>query len=340
MQGKTLGDLTEYLGGTLYGDPLATITGLGTLDSASASEISFLANPKYAAKVAASRALAVVAASETSCPNTIVVANPHLAYAKLLTLFTTRPRAVRGIMAGAHVGENFTAGCEVTIHPGAIIGDNVTIGERVTIYPNVTIYAGVTLGDDVVLHSGVAVREGCRIGSRVTIHNNAVIGADGFGYSPDGQKWYKVPQVGIVIIEDDVEIGAGTTVDRAAITTTRIGRGTKIDNLVQIAHNCQIGEDCVIVAQAGIAGSTKLGSHVTIGGQTAIVGHLTIGDNASVSGKSGVFADVAPGAIVSGTPAIPHQTRLRAAVIFPRLPEMHKTIKSLLKRVNKIDGQG
>ena len=193
------------------------------------------------------------------------------------------------------------------------------------------------LGDDVTLHSGVSVREGCRIGSRVTIHNGSIIGADGFGYSPDGDSWFKVPQVGIVIIEDDVEIGANTTIDRAAVETTRIGRGTKIDNLVQVAHNCQIGENCIIVAQAGIAGSVTLGRRVTMGGQAAVADHVTIGEKTMISGQSGVFNNVAAGSILSGTPAIPHQARLKAAAVFPHLPEMRKTLSKLGNRMAKVE---
>jgi UDP-3-O-[3-hydroxymyristoyl] glucosamine N-acyltransferase len=240
-------------------------------------------------------------------------------------------------MAGSFIGEGVYMGQEVTIYPGASICDGVRIGDRTTIYPNVTLYEDVVLGNDVTLHSGVSVREGSRIGNRVTIHNGAVIGGDGFGYSPDGDAWYKIPQIGIVIIEDDVEIGANVTVDRAALETTRIGRGTKIDNHVQVAHNCQIGENCIIVAQAGIAGSTRLGNHVLIGGQAAIADHLTIGDNAQISGQSGVFNSVESGAVMSGTPAIPHKSRLKAAAVYPLLPEMRKTISKLGNRMTKVE---
>jgi len=240
-------------------------------------------------------------------------------------------------MAGAFVGENVTIGTEVSIYPGAYIGNGVTIGDRATIHPNVTLYEGVTLGNDVTLHAGVSVREGSQIGSRVIVHNGSVIGGDGFGYAPNDECWFKIPQIGTVIIEDDVEIGSNSTIDRAALETTRIGRGTKIDNLVQIAHNCQIGENCIIVAQAGIAGSTRLGKHVTLGGQVAIVDHLIIGDNAMISGQSGVFNNLAAGAVVSGTPAIPHQSRLKSAAVFPHLPEMRKTLSKLKTRMTKME---
>ena len=336
---KTLRELANHLDGETLGDPSVLIMGLGTLDSAEAGQITFLANPKYAAKVETTRASAIVLPPSANGfgRNGIVVANPYLAFAKLLTLFTKQTRTARGVMDGAFVGAGVTMGKDVTVYPGAYIGDGVCIGARATIYPNVTLYEGVVLGDDVTLHAGVSVREGSRIGNRVTVQNGAVIGGDGFGYAPDGDGWFKIPQIGTVIIEDDVEIGANTTIDRAALETTRIGRGTKIDNLVQIAHNCQIGENCVIVAQAGIAGSTTLGKHVTLGGQVAIVDHLVIGDNAMISGQSGVFNNVAAGAVLSGTPAIPHQARLKSAAVFPHLPEMRKTLSRLKNRMTKVE---
>jgi len=336
---KTLLELAVYLGGRVNGDPSVTIGGLGTLDNAVAGQITFLANPRYAAKVETTTASAIVltAAAETFGRNVIIVDNPYLAFAKLLTFFTSRPRIARGVMPGAFIGVGVTIGTEPSIYPGATIADKVCIGDRVTIHPNVTLYDGVVLGDDVTLHAGVSIREGCRIGNRVTIHNGAVIGSDGFGYAPDGQSWFKIPQIGIVVIGDDVEIGANTTVDRAALETTRIGRGTKIDNLAQIAHNCQIGEDCIIVAQVGIAGSVTLGRHVTLGGQAAIVDHATIGENAMISGQSGVFGNVAAGAIVSGTPAMPHQARLKCAAVYPYLPEMRKSLGKLAKRMKEVE---
>ncbi len=338
---KTLQELADYLGGTIVGNPTVVIRGLGTLDDAVEGQISFLANKKYALKVASTRASAVIIPPDTDHfgHNAIVVANPYLAFAKLLTLFSTRPRNVRGIMEGAHVDKGAVIGTEASVYPGTYIADRVLIGDRVTLHPNVTLYEGVVIGDDVTLHAGVSVREGCRIGNRVTIHNGTVIGGDGFGYAPDGNSWFKIPQIGNVVIEDDVEIGSNSAVDRAALETTRIGRGTKIDNLVQVAHNCSIGDDCIIAAQAGIAGSAKLGEHVSLGGQVAIVGHVMIGNNAMISGQSGVFGSVAPGEILSGTPAISHQKRLKAAAVFPHLPEMRKTLAKIGSRLTRAEEQ-
>jgi UDP-3-O-[3-hydroxymyristoyl] glucosamine N-acyltransferase len=338
---KTLQELADYLGGHVIGDPTVSIGGLGTLDSATEGQITFLANPKYAFKVKTTCASAVIIPpnADPFDHNAVIVASPYLAFAKLLTLYSARPRHVRGIMDGAHVDKGAVIGREASIYPGTFIGEGVRIGDRVTLHPNVTLYEGVVLGDDVTLHAGVSVREGCRIGSRVTIHDGTVIGGDGFGYAPDGRSWFKIPQIGNVVIEDDVEIGANSAVDRAALETTRIGRGTKIDNLVQVAHNCTIGDDCIIVAQTGIAGSVKLGRHVSLGGQVAIVDHAVIGDNAVISGQSGVFGSVAPDEILSGTPAIPHQARLRSAAVFPHLPEMRKTLARLGNRMAKVEEQ-
>ncbi len=338
---RNIAELADYLGGSVTGDPSLVITGLGTLDNAGDGQITFLANEKYASKVVTTKASAIVfhTLSDTCGRNGIIVTNPYLAFAKLLTLFASRERVARGIMSGAHVGADVVIGEEVSIYPGACVGDRVQLGNRVTLHANVTVYEGAVLGDDVTLHAGVSVREGCRIGNRVTIHNGTVIGGDGFGYVPDGEGWFKIPQVGVVIIDDDVEIGVNCSIDRAALDVTRIGRGTKIDNLVQIAHNCQIGPDCMIVAQTGIAGSTTLGKHVTLGGQVAVVDHLTIGDNAMISGQSGVFNNVEAGAVLSGTPAIAHQARLKSAAVFPHLPEMKKKLIKLEKRMLKVEEQ-
>ena len=338
---KTLQELADILGCLIIGDPTVSIGGLGALETATEGQITFLANPKYAFKVKTTRATAVIITPDVDPfgHNALIVENPYLAFAKLLTLFSSSPRHARGIMDGAHVDKGAVIGKDASVYPGAFVADGVRIGERVTLHPNVTLYEGVVVGDDVTLHAGVSIREGCRIGNRVVIHNGTVIGGDGFGYAPDGNSWFKIPQVGNVVIEDDVEIGANSAVDRAALETTRIGRGTKIDNLVQVAHNCTIGDDCVIVAQTGIAGSVILGRHVTLGGQVAIVDHAVIGDNAVISGQSGVFGSVAPDEILSGTPAIPHLLRLRAAAVFPHLPEMRKTLARMGNRLARVEEQ-
>jgi UDP-3-O-[3-hydroxymyristoyl] glucosamine N-acyltransferase len=242
-------------------------------------------------------------------------------------------------MDGAMVGSNVVLGDDITIYPGAYVADGVKIGNRVVLYPGAVLYEGVEIGDDTAIHANVTVREGCRIGGRVIIHGGVVIGSDGFGYAPDGKAYQKIPQIGIVVIEDDVEIGSNTTVDRAALGITLIRRGTKIDNLVQIAHNCIIGENCIIVSQTGISGSTKLGEHVTLGGQVGIVGHLELGDNVMIGAKSGVHNSVTAGQIFSGYPAFPHKEWLKSASVFSKLPEMRKTVNNLEKRIQELESR-
>jgi UDP-3-O-[3-hydroxymyristoyl] glucosamine N-acyltransferase len=336
---KSLQEIAQYLGGRVSGDGETLIGGLATLDDAGEGQLTFLANPKYAGKVATTRAAAVLLpeGADPQGHNAIFHANPYLAFAKLLTLFYTAAPTPAGILPGALVAEGARIGLDCTIHPGASVAAGVVIGERVVLHPGVVLYPGVTLGDDVTLHANVSVRSGCRIGNRVTIHDGTVVGSDGFGYAPDGPKWYKIPQIGIVVIEDDVEIGSNSVIDRAALEVTRIGRGTKIDNLVQIAHNCVIGEDCMIVSQVGISGSTQMGNHVILGGQVGIVGHLTIGDNVMVGAKSGVPGNIAANQTVSGYPCQPHREWLKSSGVIPKLPELRKTVIGLEKKVAELE---
>lgn len=337
----TLKQIADAVGGTLIGNPQARVYGLGSLDDAVEGQITFLANPKYAARVATTKATAVILpqGSNGFGKEVIESSNPYLAFAKLLTLFHTQKIRPQGVLAGAFVSDKALLGTDITVYPGAYIGDGVTVGDRVVIYPGAVIYEDVCIGNDVTIHANVSIRERSRIGNRVIIHNGAVIGSDGFGYVPEGKRSFKIPQVGIVVIEDDVEIGANSTIDRAALDITRVGRGCKIDNLVQIAHNCTLGEDSVMAAQSGIAGSSKIGRNVTIGGQVAISGHLTVCDNAMFGGKGGVTSDVTQPGVYSGTPAIPHKEWLRSSLIFAKLPELKKTILHLEQRINVLEKQ-
>jgi UDP-3-O-[3-hydroxymyristoyl] glucosamine N-acyltransferase len=338
---KTLKELAEYLGGTVRGDATCRINGLAPLESAGADKITFLANPKYAAKVAETGAGAVLMApgGEAYGRNVIELTNPYLAFAKLLNLFYVRKPAPQGVMGQACLGSNVTFGNDITIHAGAIIGNNVTIGDRSVIHPGVVVYDGVTIGNDTLIHANAVVRERCRIGSRCVIQPGAVIGSDGFGYAPDGACYYAIPQIGIVVLEDDVEIGANTCIDRAALEVTLIRRGTKLDNLVQIAHNCQIGENCMMASQVGISGSAKVGNHVSLGGQVGVAGHLTIGDNVMIGAQSGVPNSVPANAGYSGTPIMPHKDWLKAMAVVPRLPELRKTISALEKRIAELEAK-
>lgn len=336
---KTVKQLAEFLGGTVRGDETRLINGLAPLDAAGPDKITFLANPSYAAKVAETGAGAVLMAAggEAYGRNVIEVANPYLAFAKLLTLFYVRREAPRGVMKDARIGSRVTLGNDITVHPGASVGDDVTIGDRCVIHPGAVIYPGVTVGSDTLIHANAVIRERCRIGDRCVIQPGAVIGSDGFGYAPDGQGYYPIPQIGIVVLEDDVEIGANSCIDRAALEVTLIRRGTKLDNLVQVAHNCQIGEDCMIVSQVGISGSSKIGNHVTLAGQVGIAGHLTIGDNVMIGAQSGVPGSLAANAGYSGTPAMPHKEWLKAMAVVPRLPELRRTLSALEKRIAELE---
>lgn len=338
---KKLKELAVYLDGRVIGDENAVITGIAGLDDAKEGDVTFLANPKYASKVAGTGATAIILppGAQAHGKNAVEVANPYLAFAKLLTLFHVGLREPQGVMDGAFIGDNVTLGKDVTIYPGVYVARGVTLGDRVTLFPGVVLYEGVTVGDDVTLHAHVSVRERCRIGNRVTIHNGAVIGSDGFGYAPDGREYYKIPQVGIVVVEDDVEIGANAAIDRAALEVTLIRRGTKIDNLVQIAHNCVIGENCMIMSQVGISGSTKVGEHVTLTGQVGVAGHLTIGDNVMVGAKSGVPGNIPAGSLVSGIPAFDHREWRKASAVFHKLPELRKTLSLLEKKVEELEAK-
>jgi UDP-3-O-[3-hydroxymyristoyl] glucosamine N-acyltransferase len=338
---KTLKELAEYLGGIVRGDETCLISGLAPLESADCDKITFLANPKYVAKVAETGAGAVLMApgGESYGRNVLEVSNPYLAFAKLLTLFYVRRPQPLGITDGAHVATEARLGENVTVHPGAVICPGVIIGSGCTIHPGAVLYQGVVVGDDTVIHANAVIRERCRIGNRCVIQPGAVIGSDGFGYAPDGAGYYPIPQIGIVVLEDDVEIGANTCIDRAALEVTLIKRGTKLDNLVQIAHNCIIGEDCMIVSQVGISGSTKIGNHVTLAGQVGVAGHLTIGDNVLVGAQSGVPGSLAANAGYSGTPVMPHKDWLKSMAVVPRLPELKKTINALEKRIAELEAR-
>ncbi len=338
---RTVTELAEYLGGVVQGDGATLISGLGALETAGPEALTFLANPKYAAKVAETSAGAVLMApgGERYGRTAIEVANPYLGFAKLLTLFYTTPHEPAGVLPAAIVSDSASIGEGASIYPGAIIGRNVAIGARTTVYPGAVLYNDAIIGEDCTIHANAVIRERCRIGNRCIIQPGAVIGSDGFGYAPDGSGYYRIPQIGIVVLEDDVEIGANCCIDRAAIEVTRIRRGTKLDNLVQIAHNCQIGEDCMIVSQVGISGSTKIGNHVTLAGQVGVAGHLTIGDNVLVGAQSGVPSSLPANAAYSGSPTMPHREWLKSAMVVPRLPELKKTVSALEKRVAELEAK-
>ena len=333
-------DVAAFLGGSVVGDADTLLSGIAGLNEAKTGDLSFLANPKYGPMLATTQASAVLVAEarEGIRPAQIVVANPDLAFAKLVTAFGPKPiHPAVGVHPTAVIGERVQLGANVRIGPQVVIGDDAVIGDGTVLYPQVVIGAQAQVGADCVLYAHASVRERCRLGSRVILQPGAVIGSDGFGYALQDGKHTKIPQVGIVVVEDDVEIGANTTIDRARFGKTRIGAGTKIDNLVQIAHNVETGSHCIIVAQVGIAGSTRLGNYVTLGGQAGITGHIPIGDQASVTAQSGVSKSIPPKAIMRGSPAQEFKAFQAQEVHLRRLGTTQQTVKSLEQRVAELE---
>lgn len=337
----TVAEIAEIVGGDVFGDAGKRILRAAAFDSAGAEDVTFAANPQFEKKLARCAAGAIIVSRKvTSAPgNLIRVDNPQLAFARILERFYPAARPAPGIHASAVVGNNFRSGNEVSIAACAVIGDDVTFGARVTIHSCVVIGDGVVIGDDTVIFPNVTIYDRCRIGNRVIVHAGTVIGSDGFGFASDGQRYHKVPQVGIVQIDDDVELGALNAIDRAALGKTWIQRGVKTDNQVHVAHNVVVGENTVLVAQVGVAGSVTIGRHAIILGKAGISGHLTIGDNAVIGNMAGVGQDVAAGEVLSGVPAMPHRTWLRVHRDFPSLPEMKKKIDALEKRLAALEGK-
>lgn len=319
------------------GDGEAEITGAAGLDEASKGQVTFLANPRYTPRVQTTEASAIYVGKGVEVGREIAVLradDPYLAYTRALRLFHPEPLFEPFIHPTAVIDPTAQVAEGVWIGAHVCVGRNVHIGAGVRIHPNATLYDGVQVGAKSVIHSGVSIREGSQVGQRVTIHNNSVIGSDGFGYAKDEEKrWLKIPQTGIVVIEDDVEIGAGTTVDCASVGETRIKRGAKIDNLVQIGHSCTVGEDALICAQVGLAGSSHVGSRVILAGQVGVAGHLTIGDDAVLTAKSATSHNVEPGKMLSGIPAFDNREWLRSIAAFRRLGEMQRALRALETRL-------
>jgi UDP-3-O-[3-hydroxymyristoyl] glucosamine N-acyltransferase len=331
----TLGELAHRLGAELRGPAELVIHGLAAVDQATSRDLSFIAQKKYARLAASSQAAAFIVSPEWAglgrpC---LVVDHPYLAYARAAALFAPSPWRWPGISDRAYLGEGVSLGADVSVAPLAFIGDRVRLGDRVTIGPGCVLGQEVEIGPDSYLYPNVTILDRCRVGARVTIHSGTVLGADGFGYVPLPEGHHKIPQLGIVVIEDDVEIGANCTIDRAALGETRIGRGTKIDNLVQVGHNVVVGEHSIFVAQVGIAGSTKVGRRVVMGGQAGVVGHITIGDGAQLGAKAGVNHSIGPGQVVLGVPARPYKEFLAINAVTGKLPEMHRRLKKLEQQI-------
>ena len=341
---KTLSELADHVGGRVIGDGSIVIHKVAPIDEANTGEITFLSHPRYHQFLPHCRASAVIVApgliaEQENRPaiNFLESSDPYIAFAKILQLFCPAAKFSRAVSQSAHVESSANLGEGVTIFPNAFIGPNARVGEGTVIFPGVFVGEEVQIGADCVLHPNVVVRERCRLGDRVTLHAGVVIGSDGFGYAGTGEQRIKIPQAGIVVIEEDVEIGANTTVDRATLGETVIARGVKIDNLVQIAHNVVVGEHSVIAAQAGIAGSSRLGKNVTLAGQVGVVNHIKIGDGATIGPQSGIPQSVPAGAVLSGgIAAAPHHEWLKVMALLPQLPKLWNAVRSLEKRVADI----
>lgn len=334
-----LGQLAELLGCTLEGDPDVQIHAVATIEKAGPGEITFLSNLKYAPKAKDSRASAIIAAKEIEgVAATLISSNPYHDFSRALALFYRPPKPPAGIHESACISPSARIGEDASVGAFAVVGENTRIGKNAVLYPHVVIYDGCAIGDDFTAHSHVSVREFSTIGNRVTLHNGVVIGGDGFGFAKgnDGRQ-HKIVQSGSAVIEDDVEIQTLTSIDRGSLTETRVKRGAKIDSLCQIGHGCTVGEDNIICAQTGLAGSTVLEENVIMAGQTGSSGHLTIHKDAIVWAQSGVGHDVPAGSIVSGSPAFDSRTWLRASATFSRLPEMLRTIRALERRVAELE---
>jgi UDP-3-O-[3-hydroxymyristoyl] glucosamine N-acyltransferase len=322
------------------GDADLELNGAAGLDIAKNGEITFLANPKYTPQIKETRASAIfLNETEQTERDDIAVLrakDPYLAYTRALRLFNPEPEVAAFVHPTVALDETAKVAKNVSIDAFVSIGKNCVIESGVKIHPNVTIYNNVKIGANSVIHSGVAIRENCEIGRNCIIHNNSTIGSDGFGYAKDEEKrWLKIPQTGNVVLEDDVEIGANTAIDCASVGETRIKRGAKIDNLVQIGHSCTVEEDALICAQTGLAGSSVIGKRVILAGQVGIAGHLRVGDDAVITAKSATSHDVENGKIISGIPAFDNREWLRSIAAFRRLGELAKVVRSLEKRLSE-----
>ncbi|MBW2559898.1 MAG: UDP-3-O-(3-hydroxymyristoyl)glucosamine N-acyltransferase [Deltaproteobacteria bacterium] len=336
---KRLSEIAEHVGGTVVGDADVVVCDVRGIDEADEGDLTFIANPKYKDRIEKTRASAILVAPGVTSPgkNLIVTDDPYSAMAMSLTLLYPDEAVLAGTSDGACIEPDAEVGEGAALYPGVYVGRRARIGRGVILYPGVFVGDNASVGEGSILYPNVVVYRDCRIGNRVILHGGVVVGADGFGFANPGADNRKIPQVGIVQIDDDVEVGANTTIDRGTLGKTWIQKGVKIDNLVQIAHNVVIGENSIIVAQVGISGSTKLGESVILAGQVGVAGHITIGDNVIVGGQSGVHEDVPPNQMVSGSLHMPHFAWLRAQACMPHLPEMRKTVKALLKRIDQLE---
>jgi UDP-3-O-[3-hydroxymyristoyl] glucosamine N-acyltransferase len=335
-----LRDLAERLDCRLEGDGDLDITRVAGLEDAGPGDLTFLANPKYASLVATTRASAIIVDSGAAAAPCAMLrsAHPYRSFADALSVLGRNELPPAGIHPSAIVAPDARLGVDVSIGPLVVVGAGAEIGDRVVLHSHVVIGPGARIGCDSILHARVSVRDRSIVGERVVVQDGAVIGSDGFGFVTDSDgRHHKIPQQSIVVIEDDVEIGANTTIDRPAVGETRIGRGTKIDNLVMLAHGVQVGAHTILAAQVGIAGSSTLGRGVVLAGQVGVAGHIEIGDGARATAQTGIPNSVEPGALVSGYPAIDNREWLRAVAIFRTLPERKRRLNDLVGRLEALE---
>lgn len=334
-----LGQLAELTGSTIEsGDAGLEIKSTAGLDLAGEGDITFLANPKYTPQIGQTKASAIFLAGSVEIERGDIAVlrakDPYVAYTLAMRAFFPEPQLRVFVHSSAVIDESAVIAQDVEIHANVVIEAGAQIASGVRLMPNVTIYEGVSIGENSTVHSGVSIRENCEIGRNCIIHNNTTIGSDGFGYAKDeNRRWLKIPQTGRVVLEDDVEIGANTAIDCASVGETRIKRGAKIDNLVQIGHSCTIDEDALICSQTGLAGSSHIGKRVILTGQVGIAGHLKVGDDAVITAKSATSHDVEPGKVISGIPAFDNRDWLRSTAAFRKLGEFASRLRKLEKRV-------
>ncbi len=339
MQERTLGELAEYVGGKVCGDPDLKIKSASTLARAGEGDISFLTNRKYEKQLRTTKASAVIVGKDTPTASValLIADDPYYTFMQIMVLLHGhRQHKKAGISQRASISDSAKIGADCHIQDFVTIADDVKIGEGCIIYPCVHVGEGVQIGNDSIIYPNVTIYDGCKIGNRVIINANSTVGEDGFGYATHKGVHHKIPQTGIVIIEDDVEIGACCGIERGTLGDTVIGQGCKLGDLVAIGHGTRIGPHCLIVAQVGIAGSTSLGHHCTVGGQVGIVGHINIGNNVTIAAQAGVINSVPDGKVVLGAPAIDAKQGRRAYGIIQNLPEMRQNIRDLQNRIERI----
>ncbi len=336
-----LSELAGKIGAVLHG-PDAEVTGIAAVEEAGPGTVTFLSNPKYARQARETKATAVIAKDPipgAAC-SFLLTPNPYHAFACTIELFHPPVRHAAGISPMAFVHPEAEVGKEVSIGPFTVVEAGAVLGDRVVLYAGAYVGKGASVGEDSILYPRATLYEGVRVGRRAILHAGCVVGSDGFGFAPTPEGYRKIPQVGTVEIGDDVEIGANTAIDRAVMGVTRVGRGTKLDNLVQVGHNVTIGSDTVIAAQVGISGSSRVGNRVMIGGQVGLAGHLEVGDGVMLGAKAGVAESLtaAESPAWSGIPAMPHRTWLRMAMLLPKLPELFRRVRRLEGR-NRPEGE-